>query len=273
MSLLTTLATPNLAPMAEDLHKALEEAQRGAGYYKKEIDLSRWVSFYYSNRKVLDRSLADICSAIPQLSNRIENVTDENTTALNLTTNDKGEEILNSLLLEFPNLEDNPKKELPPISDEGLFVFQVVLPCWLHHSESPVGLFRKSRLGNLDAMEMLLQIDKTVTADKRIARHLAAYGTKPQSPEYQRLARAMEGTPRKIKAGKVKTLLAAFLYGLAKSEGKPLSYRKIQDLFDQSAQERGIGEIDPDLTASPDSFAQHVRRNLHFWSKLSTLQK
>jgi len=98
---------------------------------------------------------------------------------------------------------------------------RIFLPCWLHFFETPTKLYRKARLGNLDALDIILRIDKRVIEDTKIARHFAQHGTDPASPNFKQLIKALEGAPRKISVTKVKTFLAAFLYGLSKSLGSP----------------------------------------------------
>ncbi|BDQ37052.1 hypothetical protein SYK_14120 [Pseudodesulfovibrio nedwellii] len=169
--------------------------------------------------------------------------------------------------------ENYPETGEFPLSNEGFFTFRIFLPCWLHYFETPTGLYRKARLGNLDALDKLLRIDKRVIGDTKISRHIAQYGANPASPEFKRLIKALEGAPRKLSVTKVKTFLAAFLYGLSKHLGSPLTYPQVQDLFDQSAQKRGIGLTDPDLEMSPQSFEKAVRRNLLFWGLHRTGQK
>jgi len=93
------------------------------------------------------------------------------------------------------------------------------------------------------------------------------------APGFKQLVKAFEGAPRKLSVTKVKTFLAAFLYGLSKHLGSPLTYPQVQDLFDQSAQERGLGLTDPDLEMAPHSFEKAVRRNLEFWGLRRTGQK
>ena len=125
----------------------------------------------------------------------------------------------------------------------------------------------------MDALDKLFRIDKRIIADTKISRHIAQYGANPASPKFKQLVNAIEGAPRKLSVTKVKTFLAAFLYGLSKHLGSPLTYPQVQDLFDQSAKDRGIGLTDPDLDMSPHSFEKAVRRNLLFWGLHRTGQK
>lgn len=271
--LLKALASPDIALMAENLHDTLISTQQVHYDFEIEIDLSEWLKFYRTHRKVLDISVENIFSVLPDLSYKLDF---KNGEIVNTLNNDK---ILNSqhpigILISDLILSDNyPKTENFTLSNEGFFTFRIFLPCWLHYFETPTALYRKARLGNFDALDKILRIDKRVVGDIQIARRIGKHGTDPTSPEFKRLIKALEGAPRKLSVTKVKTFLAAFLYGLSKHFGSPLTYPQVQDLFDQSAQERGLGLTDPDLEMAPHSFEKAVRRNLTFWGLRRTGQK
>jgi hypothetical protein len=272
-TLLKALASPDIAPVAENLHHALMAAQQAQDDFQIEIDLSKWLKFYRSHRKVLDISLDNIFLVLPDLSKKLEIENGEIVGTLNNGNISDSEHPVGILISEIFNSDTYPKTENLTLSDEGFFSFRIFLPCWLHYFDTPTDLYRKARLGNLDALDKLLRIDKRVLADTRISRHIAQHGANPASPEFRQLVNAIEGTPRKLSVTKVKTFLAAFLYDLSKHLGSPLTYPQVQDLFDQSAQERGLGLTDPDLEMAPHSFEKAVRRNLAFWGLARTGQK
>ena len=271
--LLKALASPDIAPVAENLHQALTAAQQAQDEFQIEIDVSRWLKFYRSHRKVLDISLDNIFSVLPELSSKLEIKSGEIVSVLNDRNYSKSEHPVGILISELMFSDNYPETGNVALSDEGFFSFRIFLPCWLHFFEYPTSLFRRARLGDLDALDKLLRIDKRVIADTKISRHIATHGIDPQSPEFRQLVNAIEGAPRKLSVTKVKTFLAAFLYGLSKHLGSPMTYPQIQDLFDQSAQERGLGLTDPDLEMAPHSFEKAVRRNLSFWGLRQTGQK
>ncbi len=271
--LLKALASPDIAPMAENLYQTLISTQQVQDDLQIEIDLSKWLTFYRSHRKVLDISVENIFSVLPDLSQKLEIENGEIVTRLNNDDISNSEHPVGILISELLFSDNYPETENVNISDEGYFTFRIYLPCWLHYFETPTALYRKSRLGNIDALDKLLRIDKTMIADPRIARHIAQLGIDPTNPDFKRLIRALEGTPRKLSVTKVKTFMAAFLYGLSKHLGSPLTYPQVQDLFDQSAKDRALGLYDPDLEMSPHSFEKAVRRNLKFWRHRQTGQK
>ncbi|WP_319471300.1 hypothetical protein [uncultured Pseudodesulfovibrio sp.] len=271
--LLKSLASPDIAPVAENLHHALMATQQAQDDFQIKIDISRWLEFYRSHRKVLDISLDNIFSVLPDLSNKLEIKNGEIVSTLNNEDFLTSEHPVGILISELMFSDNYPKTGNVTLSDEGFFSFRIFLPCWLQYFEHPTSLFRRARLGDLDALDKLLRIDKRVIADTRISRHIATHGINPQRPEFRRLVKAIEGAPRKLSVTKVKTFLAAFLYGLSKHLGSPMTYPQIQDLFDQSAQERGLGLTDPDLEMAPHSFEKAVRRNLSFWGLRQTGQK
>lgn len=273
LPLLKALASPDIAPVAENLHHTLMATQQVQDELKIEIDLSKWLKFYRSHRKVLDISLENIFLVLPDLSNKLEIENGQIITSLNNNDISNSEHPIGILISELMFSENYPETGNLPLSDEGFFTFRIFLPCWLHYFETPTGLYRKARLGNLGALDKLLRIDKRVVGDTQISRHIAQHGTNPTSPEFKQLINALEGAPRKLSVTKVKTFLAAFLYGLSKHLGSPLTYPQVQNLFDQSAQERGLGLTDPDLEMAPHSFEKAVRRNLAFWGLRRSGQK
>jgi len=271
--LLKSLASPDIAPVAENLHQTLMATQQVQDEFQIEIDISQWLKFYRSHRKVLDISLDNIFLVLPDLSNKLEVENGQIVNTLNNSDILDSEHPVGILISELMFSDNYPETGKFPLSDEGFFTFRIFLPCWLHYFETPTALYRKARLGQMDALDKLLRIDKRVIADTQISRHIAQHGTNPTSPEFKQLVKALEGAPRKISVTKVKTFLAAFLYGLSKHLGSPLTYPQVQDLFDQSAQERGLGLTDPDLQMAPHSFEKTVRRNLAFWGLRRTGQK
>ena len=271
--LLKALASPDIAPVAENLHQALMATQQAQDDFKIKIELSDWLRFYRSHRKVLDISLENMFLILPGLSEKLEIENGEIITHSNNNNISNSEHPVGILISELMFSDNYPETGNLTFSDEGFFSFRIFLPCWLHYFETPTDLYRKARLGNLDALDKLLRIDKRVIADSKISRHIAQYGTDPTSPEFRKLVKAIEGAPRKLNVTKVKTFLAALLYGLSRHLGSPLTYPQIQALFDQSAKDRGIGLYDPDLEMAPHSFEKAVRRNLVFWGVGRTGQK
>lgn len=270
--LLKALASPDIAPVSENLHQTLISAPQAQSDFQIEIDLTQWLKFYRSHRRVLDNAVENIFSVLPNLSDKLEIENGDIVNILNDNNISNSEHPIGILISELMFSENYPETENVNISAEGYFTFRIYLPCWLHYFETPTGLYRQSRLGNTDALDKLLRIDKAVIADPRIARHIAQLGVDPTNSEFKQLLRALEGAPRKLSVTKVKTFLAAFLYGLAKHLGSPLTYPQIQALFDQSAKDRGLGLYDPDLEMSPQSFEKAVRRNLKFWRLRQTGQ-
>ncbi len=82
-SLLNALASPDIAPVAENLHYTLVAAHQAQDEFQIEIDLSKWLKFYRSHRKVLDIALDNIFLVFPELSNKLEIENGEIVTALN----------------------------------------------------------------------------------------------------------------------------------------------------------------------------------------------
>ncbi len=208
--LLKSLASPDIAPVAENLHRALMATQQAQDDFQIGIDLSKWLKLYHSHRKVLDISLDNIFSILPDLSNKLEIKSGEIATALNDTSYSNFEHPVGILISELMFSDNYSNTENATLSAEGFFSFRIFLPCWLHYFEYPASLYRRARLGNLDALDKLLRIDKRVIADTKISRHIATHGINPQRPEFRQLVTAIEGSPRKLSVTKVKNLPRSF---------------------------------------------------------------
>jgi len=180
--LLKALASPDIAPVAENLHQTLMATQQTQDEFQIEIDLSKWLKFYRSHRKVLDISLDNIFLVLPDLSDKLEIENGQIITSLNNDSISISEHPVGILISEILFSDNYPKTENLTLSDEGFFTFRIFLPCWLHYFETPTGLYRKARLGNLDAIDKLLRIDKRVISDTKISHHIAQHGTNPTSP-------------------------------------------------------------------------------------------
>ena len=83
LSLLKALASPDISPVAENLHQALMAAQQAQDEFQIEIDLSKWLKFYRSHRKVLGISLDNIFLVFPDLFKKLEIENDWTVNTLN----------------------------------------------------------------------------------------------------------------------------------------------------------------------------------------------
>lgn len=151
---------------------------------------------------------------------------------------------------------------------ELLFFILVWLPCWLEYRQMPSQLLRRARSGELEALEYLLRIDKSVIADPKVRElfHRAAHDCKDRT--YRRLLSAFGGRPEgQFSRGRVKRQLAGLLSLLFHSIGHRVTEPELRDLFDLVARIRGT-RIDDDIPDSHEAFAKALQRERADWGAL-----
>ena len=165
---------------------------------------------------------------------------------------------------------DEPLKQqvLSSIKEpEALFLAGVVFPCWILYQAHPAKLFRQARLGNINAMDKLLRIDKAVLHDPKIGEHYYKITNQKKRSQSDRLKQAahQKGPEGKITRQKIKMLIAGFISQASQALGRRLNEPEIRSLFDAIAQDAGRGDIDTDIPDSPEAFAKAIRRERSFW--------
>ncbi|MDH5524734.1 MAG: hypothetical protein OEY01_12175 [Desulfobulbaceae bacterium] len=79
---------------------------------------------------------------------------------------------IQELLSEFNNtpMDDKTKKIVKEnlIIPEFLFYFRIIMPCMLLYGTHPTQLLRKARLGDLESIDILLRLDKSLIGDPKI---------------------------------------------------------------------------------------------------------
>lgn len=114
---------------------------------------------------------------------------------------------------------------------ECYFLARVELPCQVLYREPPGLLMRRARLGDLDALDKLIRLDKTVLCDPVIAEHWA--GLMEQKPtQRQRWLTAIAGHPKKVDEKFIRTSLAALLLQESIRQGCRMSSTEIREFFE-----------------------------------------
>lgn len=156
------------------------------------------------------------------------------------------------------------------VNEEAMqFMFRVWLPCALYHQIHPMLLYRKAKVGDLDALDALLRIDKMLLRDPAIMNHVVAAAYAKKRGPFVKLSNAIGGRPRgNMKAGKAKKRLAALVVQWSHQYGKPITAPDMQRLFDILAKHQGA-LIDSTLGPSPEAFGKGVQREKN-WLPLPT---
>jgi hypothetical protein len=156
---------------------------------------------------------------------------------------------------------------------EWEFFSRVWLVCSFFYGEHPGRLLRKARLGDIEAMEKLLRLDKAVVSDEKIAGHLnRLYWEKKAT--YDRLIRALRGGV-KIKATpkNMKYVIAGLISQLSILLGHKLNEPEIRGLFNAISRDQGRGLEDQDLVQGSDDFRRTISRTQEFWARVSGADK
>ncbi|MCA9292798.1 MAG: hypothetical protein KDA20_03195 [Phycisphaerales bacterium] len=145
-------------------------------------------------------------------------------------------------------------------SSEGLFFFRVWLPCWLVYHKLPGQLLREARLGDDDALDKLLRLDKSVLGDPGIAQRWHAITLRGSALERRRLVAALKGKPKGSFDGAwVRSGLAGMISQMAKTFGCTATAPEIAAIFDAVEQRNG-NLVDSKLPVG-ESLAKAIQRN------------
>jgi hypothetical protein len=114
---------------------------------------------------------------------------------------------------------------------ESFFFVRVELPCQVLYREPPGLLMRRARLGDLDALDKLIRLDKTVLCDPMIAEHWTRLmDLKPT--QRQRWLTAVAGHPKKVDEKFIRTSLAALLLQESIRQDCRMTSTEIREFFE-----------------------------------------
>jgi len=165
--------------------------------------------------------------------------------------------------------EYSPQRQKALFQPEFIFLFKVFVPCVFLFREHPTTLYRRARLGDVDALDNLLRIDKAILCDPQISKHIYLASLEKNRTHIERLAKAVEGSIKdKIDLRKTKYILAGFISVFSEKLGHRLSEPDIRALFDAVAADMSSDKvIDTDLPNSPETFSKAVNRERKFWQR------
>ena len=151
---------------------------------------------------------------------------------------------------------------------EASFFILVAAPCWLLYRESATRLYRKARLGNIDALEKLLRLDALLIHDPAIGKQVQAFRFKNKFSTYQFLFDAVFKKPKnKLTRKRMKYAIAGLISAISSLLKHPLTEPEIRDLFDavQKDMKKDPFAIDHDLPLTPEAFTRAIHRDRAFW--------
>lgn len=168
--------------------------------------------------------------------------------------------ILQDMDTDATDPEDDAGFESMLADAGGQFYFRVWLPCWILYREYPGQLLRKARLGDDDAFERLLRLDKSVQHDPVLSRRLHEVDWNGSKRDRDRFRAALAGDPKgTIDAKSVRYGLAGLISQLATVFKTSVTAPKIQELFD-AVERAKSGEVDRSIP-SGEAFTKAIQRN------------
>ena len=294
--LLIAFFAPQVAVIAEDMHQAFRQIRerRIFNYQYPLPPLLAWFTLYRSHQKALAflRSLFVGFSAfsteaielgetifeMSQMIHRGKITLDEyvhsadeikRIQAIFLSVLDTSFQEMQS---DFSNNPVDPsvkeafKQLLSEKELESSFYTLVVAPCWLLYRTHPTRLYRKARLGDIEALEKLLRLDPLMLHDPAIGNRIQALRFANKTAAYENLLEAPLKRPKtRITRKKIKYSMAGLISALATIIKQPLTEPEIRALFDAVAQDTNGSPIDTDLPDSPEAFARAISRDRSLW--------
>ena len=147
------------------------------------------------------------------------------------------------------------------------FFARVWLPCLLLHRDYPTRLYRRARLGDINALVDLIRLDKSVLGDLRIMEQVHRAGHSSRRALARKLARAMGEWPKALSRKRLKYRLGSLIKAGSDTTGDVLTNPALQRVFDGLTQvmTRGKDRIDTDLPQDPETFARRMRAEKGLW--------
>lgn len=141
------------------------------------------------------------------------------------------------------------------------YYFRVWLPCWILHRTYPQFLLRQARLGDDDAFDKLLRLDKSITSvDPVLTRRWHEVTHMGSVRDRQRFMLAMaEGPKGRLDSKAMRHGLAGLISQIFLNAGHRVTAPAISELFDSIERIR-TGEIDRKI-APGQAFSKAVQRN------------
>jgi hypothetical protein len=165
--------------------------------------------------------------------------------------------------------DDEEKKRIKEnlTSPEMLFFMNVWAPCLMLYGAYPPTLLRSARHGDINAIEKLARLDKTIISDSRIMKLYHQASRDKNRETFNRITKALDSVPRmKADRRKIKFYLAGLISNISNELGQKMPASDINLLYDAIARDRGIDNIDTDfIDLNPEAFEKGIQRARKMW--------
>lgn len=169
-----------------------------------------------------------------------------------------------SLIERMPSASKQSDMELTPeLSCILQFFCKVLIPCGFIYGEQPSRLLYRARNGNLDALDALLRLDKTIISEPRIAGHWNAIMMSVNRPLIKRMQAAFIGDIRPaLSPKKVKMISAAYVMIAAEMCNYRLVTEELVDLFNAIARDFEGKPADYEIPDNEQAVYKAVKREV-----------
>lgn len=146
-------------------------------------------------------------------------------------------------------------------SPAGQYFLRVWWPCWVLYREYPPRLLRAARLGDLDALDRLLRLDKFVVHDPGVARLIGNVMSGGSANARKQVLNAIDGRPKvKLTDSGLRAGLAGLISQFAFLFYSKVTAPEIQALFDAIERVRTGGPADTKISAAGEAWSKAVQR-------------
>ena len=151
----------------------------------------------------------------------------------------------------------------------------VWMPCLMLYGAYPPTLLRSARHGDINAIEKLARLDKTIISDSRIIKIYHQASRDKNRETFNRITKALESNPRmKADRRKIKFYLAGLISNISIEWGQKMLVSDINLLYDAIARDRGKDNIDTDFVdLKPEAFEKGIQRAREMWHIPSIVDK
>lgn len=166
---------------------------------------------------------------------------------------------------------EHSKKYYP----ELCFFLRTLVPFWLEYGELLFPVYQNARRGDIDSIEKILVLDKSIIHEPKIAQKIEILSRTPKHFDYQRIIKALNtDISEKVTLHKIKIMISGLIFMIwndyGSISGKKLTKPQIRALFDSVSLDLYGIKNDQDLTdLLDDNFRTQTNKAAQFWRSLS----
>jgi hypothetical protein len=153
-------------------------------------------------------------------------------------------------------VDDNP-------IDTSFFIF-VTVPCLFLYRMTPTVLYRKARLGDMDALKKILRLDQLMLHDSLIGQKVASIRFNHNLSKYQNLVASATKSPT-IDRKNILLSIGGFIYAISFLTDKPLKPQDISELFGAIAEDTNNEKLIESIPKDSKSLGRELQPDRNLW--------